>query len=84
MVFYEIYRHDRILSFLAKVNHFLESVDAILEHKQLFDAKVLIERLSSFIVPNIMVDTCNHVKSCAKHGRPNQSERKLTVALTIN
>ena len=26
-------------------------------------------------------DTCNHVKSCTKHGRPNQSQRKLTVAL---
>ena len=42
------------------VNHFGESVDAILEdvilwHKQLLDAKVLIERLSSFIVPKIRV-----------------------------
>ena len=38
---------------------FWESVDAILEeflwHKQLFDASVLIESLSSFIVPKIVV-----------------------------
>ena len=26
-------------------------------------------------------DTGNQVKSCTKHGRPDQSERKLTVAL---
>ena len=26
-------------------------------------------------------DTCNQVKSCTKHGRPNQSQRKLNVAL---
>ena len=41
------------------VNHIWESVDAILEevlwHKQLFDANVLIERLSSFIDSKIMV-----------------------------
>ena len=28
-------------------------------------------------------DTCNRVKSCTKHGRPDQSQRKLTVALNI-
>ena len=27
-------------------------------------------------------DTCNPVKSCTKHGRPDQSQRELTVALT--
>ena len=28
-------------------------------------------------------DTCNQVKSCTKHGRPNQSQRELTVALSV-
>ena len=28
-------------------------------------------------------DTCNQVKSCTKHGRLDQSQRKLTVALQI-
>ena len=28
-------------------------------------------------------DTCNQVKSCTKHGRPDQSQRELTVALKI-
>ena len=27
-------------------------------------------------------DTCNQVKRCTKYSRPNQSQRKLTVALT--
>ena len=40
----------KILSFLGKmVNLIWENVDAIL--KQLFDAKILIERLLSLIVP---------------------------------
>ena len=26
-------------------------------------------------------DICNQVKSCTKHGRPDQSQRKLTVAI---
>ena len=41
------------------VSNFWERVDAILKDvpvtKQLFDAKVLIERLSSFIFPKIMI-----------------------------
>ena len=57
-----------ILSFLRKTeffyNHFWQSVDAILEDvsvaepimlNQLFNAKLLIWRLPSFIVPNITV-----------------------------
>ena len=26
-------------------------------------------------------DTCNQIKICTKYGRPDQSQRKLTVAL---
>ena len=53
--------------------------------KQLFDAKILIQRLSSFSVPKLRhSDTCNRVKSCTKHGRPDQYQRKLTVALNVN
>ena len=26
-------------------------------------------------------DKCNQIKSCIKHGRPNQSQRKLTETL---
>ena len=36
--------------------------------------KYIIGKLLSFIVPKIMAvrrDTCNQVKSCTKHGRPN-------------
>ena len=29
-------------------------------------------------------DTCNEVKTCTKHGRPDQSQRELTVALLEN
>ena len=29
-------------------------------------------------------DTCNQVKSCTKHGRPDQSQRELNVALIMN
>ena len=50
--------------------------------KQLFDAKILIQRLSSFRVPKLRhSDTCNQVKSCTKHGRPDQSQRKLYRSL---
>ena len=50
--------------------------------KQLFDAKILIQRLLSFSVPKLRHShTCNQVKSGTKHGRPDQSQRKLTVAL---
>ena len=28
-------------------------------------------------------DTCNQVKSCTKHGRPDQSQRELTVAPAV-
>ena len=56
------------------VNHFWESVDAILEdvfvNRQLFDAQISTERLSSFIVPTIMV--VQQVQP-GKHVRPNQS-----------
>ena len=53
-------RHIQKLNFWQKmVNHFWESADAILEDlsvtKTIVDDKVLIERLSSFIVPKIMV-----------------------------
>ena len=29
-------------------------------------------------------DTCNQVKSCTKHDRPDQSQRKLTVKATVS
>ena len=29
-------------------------------------------------------DTCKQVESCTKHGRPDQSQRELTVALNIS
>ena len=44
--------------------------------KQLFDAKILIQILSSFSVWHVLPG-----KGCTKHGRPDQSQRKLTVAL---
>ena len=45
--------------------------------------ELLIYRLTSFSVPIISapLDTFNLVKSCTKHGRPDQSQRELTVAL---
>ena len=51
--------------------------------KQLFDAKIFIQRLSSFSVPKITAlrQVCNQIKSCTKHGRPDQSQRKRIVAL---
>ena len=50
------------------LTYFLEDV---LYLKQLFTAKLLNWRLPSFSVPKIMSDTCNHVKSRTKHGRPD-------------
>ena len=41
--------------------------------KQLFDAKISIQSVQCS-------DTCNQVKSCTEHGRPDHSPRKLTVA----
>ena len=52
--------------------------------KQLFDAKILIQNyhyhLSVFHKLRLS-DRCNWVRSCTKYGRPDQSQRKLTVAL---
>ena len=66
--------------------HFWQRVDAILENvpvgEIIFYAKLLIQRLSSFSVQKLRhPDTCNQVKSCTKRGRPDQSQRELTVAL---
>ena len=60
------------------VNHFWQSVETIFNKvltpflktfpwlKQLFDAKQLIQRLSSFSVPKLRLsDTCNQVQSCS-------------------
>ena len=67
-------------------NHFWQSVNAILEdvsvaEKKKFDAKLLIWRLLSFSVLKVMVfrQPYNQVKSCAKHGRPNQVLQIQTV-----
>ena len=60
-----------------RVNHFWQSVDAILEDVSMTDTIVWcknILRLSSFSVPKIIVvDMCNQVKSCTK--------RKETIPL---
>ena len=51
--------------------------------KQLFDAKIY--EFNDYYLSVFQKlghsNTCNQVKSCTKHGRPNQSQRKLTVAL---
>ena len=58
------------------VNHFWQSVDAILEDflllKQLFDAKLLIQRLSSFSVPKITIvrHVLSQVKVAPHMGKP--------------
>ena len=51
------------------VNNFWQSVDIILE-----DVSVTEKLWYS--------DRCNQVKSCTKHGRLDQSQRKLIVALS--
>ena len=51
--------------------------------KQLFDAKILIKHYHLSVFQKLQhSDTCSQVKSCTKHGRPNQFQRKLTVAST--
>ena len=49
--------------------------------KLLFNAKLLIIRTIIFQCSKKHSDTCNQVKRCTKHGRPDQSQRELTVAL---
>ena len=71
-------------------NHFKQRVDAILEdvsedeifflmlNYQLKDYHLsALQKLRYF-------DTCNQVKSCTKHGRPDQSQWELTVALKVS
>ena len=53
--------------FLTKPWRHFEKVFAT---ETIYNAKSLISRLLSFSVPKItVVDTCNQVKSCTKHGR---------------
>ena len=74
---------------MVRTIHKWLSVNAILEdvsmNKTIVGAKILIQRLSSFIVQKLRhSDTCNQVKSCTKHGRPDQSQQELTVALILS
>ena len=72
------------------VNNFWQSVDVILEDVSLtetivwcwnIDLKTIIYGIS---VPKIVVvRQVNQVKRCTKHGRPDQSQRKLTVGLAL-
>ena len=63
-------------------NHFWQRVDAILEDVSfaaiVFNAKDYHLSLFQTLWHS---DTCNQVKSCTKQGRPDQSQRELTVAL---
>ena len=80
----------KILCFLTKkkmVNKFWQSVDVIFEDVSVTETIVWCSNSNSkTIIFQVFQklrhsDTCNQVKSCIKHGRPDQSQRKLTVAL---
>ena len=69
------------------VNHFWQNVDAILEDVSETETIFLMLK-HLFKDYHISVfqklrhsDTYSQVKSCTKHDRPDQSQRKLTVAL---
>ena len=85
--------HTKFCAFLTKKKKWLTIFDKVLTPfwktflllKQLFDVKILIQRVSSFRVPKkLALRHVIQVKSCTKHGRPDQSQRKLTVALRFD
>ena len=70
-------------------NHFRQRVDAILEDISVakfivkcyaFNLKTIIFQCSKKLRHS---DTCNQVQSCTKHGRPDQTQQELTVALNV-
>ena len=79
IVWFELTKNFVLSDNKEMVNHFWQSVDAIFEDVSVSGTNKDY-RLSVFQKLQYY-DTCNQVKSCTKHGRPNQSQRKQTVAL---